>query len=136
MAWIMGLGGPTLVALDQIDGVIDASRLAATDDLDATVSLTEVLGRGPPRITRGWRRGMTLISCLPDSWSRLEERGLKSFRHRLKPPIALQGMNDKVAAAALIRGRLAPAYRPPASCRRTRNGPSARRRSPPPPRPG
>ncbi|SFI46178.1 ATP-binding protein [Methylobacterium brachiatum] len=111
MAWIMGLGGPTLVALDQIDGVIDASRLAATDDLDATVSLTEVLAAGILELHEVGGRGMTLISCLPDSWSRLEERGLKSFRHRLKPPIALQGMNDKVAAAALIRGRLAPAYR-------------------------
>ena len=111
MAWIMGLGGPTLVALDQIDGVIDASRLAAGDDLDASAGLAEVLAAGLLELHDVGGRGMTVMTCLQDSWIRLEERGLKSFHDRLKPPIALQGMNDKVAAAALIRGRLAPAYR-------------------------
>ncbi|KNY19525.1 ATP-binding protein [Methylobacterium sp. ARG-1] len=111
MAWIMGLGGPTLVALDQIDGVIDASRLAAGDDLDASAGLAEVLAAGLLELHDVGGRGMTVMTCLQDSWIRLEERAAKPLLDRFEAPIALQGMNDKVAAAALIRGRLAPAYR-------------------------
>ncbi|WP_232630203.1 ATP-binding protein [Methylobacterium sp. Leaf118] len=110
LSWIMGLSGPTLIALDQIDGVIDASRLAATDDLDASASLAEVLAAGLLEIHDVCGRGMTLVTCLPDSWTRMEERGLRATRHRFDTPILLKGMNDCTAAAALIRARLAPAY--------------------------
>ncbi|MEH3148587.1 MAG: ATP-binding protein [Methylobacterium frigidaeris] len=111
LSWIMGLSGPTLVALDQIDGVVDASRLALGDDLDGTASLTEVLAAGLLELHDAGGRGMTVIACLQDSWTRIEERGLKSARQRFEQPVALQGMNDRVAAASLIRDRLAPAYR-------------------------
>ncbi|MDP4025210.1 ATP-binding protein [Methylobacterium sp. NEAU 140] len=111
MAWIMGLGGPTLVALDQIDGVIDASRLGAVDDLDTSAGLAEVLAAGLLEMHDVCGRGMTVITCLQDSWARLEERGLAPFRQRFEPPHALVGMNDRAGAAALIRARLAPAYR-------------------------
>ncbi|MGE7418892.1 ATP-binding protein, partial [Methylobacterium tarhaniae] len=110
MAWIMGLSGPTLVALDQIDGVVDASRLTLDEDFDAGPGLAEMLAAGLMELHDGGGRGMTLITCLTDSWRRLEERGLKSAMDRFEPPVLLTGMNKPAAAAALIRGRLAPAY--------------------------
>ncbi|RVU14264.1 ATP-binding protein [Methylobacterium oryzihabitans] len=111
LSWIMGLSGPTLVALDQIDGVVDASRIALGDDLDGAASLTEVLAAGLLELHDVGGRGMTVVTCLQDSWTRIEERGLRSAQQRFERPVALQGMNDRMAAAALIRDRLAPAYR-------------------------
>ncbi|AWN52644.1 ATP-binding protein [Methylobacterium sp. 17Sr1-1] len=110
MAWIMGLSGPTLVALDQIDGVVDASRLTLDDDFEPGPGLAEMLAAGLMELHDGGGRGMTLVTCLTDSWRRLEERGLKSAMDRFEPPVLLTGMNKPAAAAALIRGRLAPAY--------------------------
>ncbi|WP_298966345.1 ATP-binding protein [uncultured Methylobacterium sp.] len=111
LSWIMGLSGPTLVALDQIDGVVDASRVVLKDDLDGAASLTEVLAAGLLELHDVGGRGMTVVTCLQDSWARIEERGLRSAQQRFETPFLLQGMNDRMAAAALIRDRLAPAYR-------------------------
>ncbi|QRE77450.1 helicase HerA domain-containing protein [Methylobacterium aquaticum] len=110
MAWIMGLSGPTLVALDQIDGVVDASRLTLDDDFEAGPGLAEMLAAGLMELHDGGGRGMTLVTCLTDSWRRLQERGMKSAFDRFEPPMLLTGMNTPAATAALIRGRLAPAY--------------------------
>lgn len=110
MAWIMGLGGPTLVAVDQIDGVVDSTRLTLDDDFEAGPGLAELLAAGLMELHDGGGRGMTLVTCLTDSWRRLEERGLKSAFDRFEPPALLTGLNKPAAAAALIRARLAPAY--------------------------
>ncbi|UHC13897.1 ATP-binding protein [Methylobacterium currus] len=110
MAWIMGLSGPTLVALDQIDGVVDASRVASTDDFDDSAGLAEVLAAGLLELHDVCGRGMTIVTCLADSWLRMEERGLAPFRQRFGTPVALSGMKDQAAATALIRSRLEPAY--------------------------
>ncbi|TNC11023.1 DUF853 family protein [Methylobacterium terricola] len=110
MAWIMGLSGPTLVAVDQIDGVVDATRLTLDDDFDAGPGLAEMLAAGLMELHEGGGRGMTLVTCLPESWRRLEERGLKSAFDRFEPPMLLTGLTKPAAALALIRGRLAPAY--------------------------
>ncbi|MCJ2038586.1 DUF87 domain-containing protein [Methylobacterium sp. J-059] len=109
MCWIMALSGPTLIAIDQIDGVIEASRLAATDDLDGAAGLAEVLGAGLLELHTVCDRSMTVVTCLPESWARLGERTTGATRHRFTDDIYLRGMSDRTAAAALIVGRMRPA---------------------------
>ncbi|WP_237477659.1 helicase HerA domain-containing protein [Lichenibacterium dinghuense] len=111
LSWIMGIAGPTLVALDQIDGVIDASRLPGDDGQDGP-GLAEVLAAGLVELHDVRHRGMTVLACLEESWNRLRSRGTKAFEQRLTPPAPVQliGMNDRRAAAGLVAGRLAPAY--------------------------
>ena len=111
LSWIMGIAGPTLVALDQIDGVIDASRLPGDDGMDGP-GLAEVLAAGLVELHDVRHRGMTVLACLEDSWDRLKARGTNAFVQRLTPPapVQLRGMNDRKAAAGLVAGRLAPAY--------------------------
>jgi Helicase HerA, central domain len=110
MSWIMALSGPTLVAVDQIDGVIDASRLPGADDFDPTPGLAEVLAAGLLEFHTVCDRSMTLVTCLQDSWERLQARALTPLLQRFAPPVGLVGVSDRAAAAALIAGRLAPAY--------------------------
>ena len=111
MCWIMALSGPTLVALDQIDGVIEASRLAAADDLDGAAGLAEVLGAGLLELHTVCDRSMTVVTCLPESWARLGERTTGATRHRFRDDQYLSGMNDRASVTALIAGRMGPACR-------------------------
>lgn len=55
-------------------------------------------------------RSMTVMTCLQESWERLEVRGLKPMRERFAEATGLVGMNERAAAAALVAGRLEPAY--------------------------
>ena len=110
MSWIMSLSGPVLVAVDQIDGVIDASHLGGGDEFAGRQGLAEVLAAGLLELHDVRHRGMTVIACLEESWERLQERALKPLLQRYVTPVVLRGMNDRTAAGALIRARLAPAY--------------------------
>ena len=114
VSWIMGLVGPTVVGLDQIDGVVNPTSLSVQgfDDLGATTQgLSEVLAAGLLQLYDVHARGKTVITCLDDSWKMLEARGLKSSMHRFAEPDYMAGMNDPASVEALIVGRLAPAYR-------------------------
>ena len=110
MCWIMALSGPTLIAVDQIDGVIETGRLAAEDGIDAEAGLAEVLAAGLLEVHIVCDRSMTVMTCLQESWERLEVRGLKPMRERFAEATGLVGMNERAAAAALVAGRLEPAY--------------------------
>ena len=110
MCWIMALSGPTLVAVDQIDGIIESSRLAAQDGLEAEAGLAEVLAAGLLEVNIVCDRSMTVVTCLEESWERLRTRSLTSMLDRIGEPTALLGMNERTAAAALVAERLAPAY--------------------------
>lgn len=72
--------------------------------------MTEVLAAGLLELSIVCDRSMTVVTCLQESWDRLEARGLAPMRQRFAEPTLLQGMNERAAASALIAGRLAPAY--------------------------
>jgi hypothetical protein len=113
MSWIMSVAGPTLVALDQIDGVVNPSGITVqgSGDLDAAQGLGEVLAAGLLQLHDVRRRGKTIITCLEDSWRVLKERGLAPFLQRFDTnPVIMVGMNSAAAVRALIVTRLAPAY--------------------------
>jgi hypothetical protein len=123
MSWIMSLAGPTLVAADQIDGVVNPSSIAVhgDGDLGPVQGLGEVLAAGLLQVHDVRRRGKTIVTCLFDSWEVLKARGLLPFRQRFDDPIVMVGMNTADSIRALIVGRLAPAFRaanfkPPYPC--------------------
>jgi hypothetical protein len=109
MSWIMSLAGPTLVAVDQIDGVVNPTSVG-TDDVGGIQGLGGVLAAGLLQLHDVRYRGRTLISCLFDSWKVLEEQGLTPFLQRFDDPTPMQGMNDGSAIKSLIVSRLSPAY--------------------------
>jgi hypothetical protein len=113
MCWIVSIAGPTLVAVDQIDGVVNPSSLAVqgNGDVGAGQGLGEVLAAGLLQLHDVRHRGKTIITCLFDSWKVLEERGLLPFRQRFDDPIAMVGMNNAESVRALIVNRLTPAYK-------------------------
>jgi hypothetical protein len=111
MSWIMSLAGPTLIGLDQIDGVVNPSIVTAHVNDDApNQGLGETLAAGLLELYDVCHRSMTVITCLFDSWQVLKDRGLVSFNQRFQEPVVLRGMNDNATVRDLIVRRLAPAY--------------------------
>ncbi|KQT57618.1 AAA family ATPase [Methylobacterium sp. Leaf456] len=110
MCWIMALSGPTLIAIDQIDGIIETSRLAAEDGIEAEAGLAEVLAAGLLELNIVCDRSMSVVTCLEESWARLSARSLQPMLQRFGELKVLVGMNEREAALALVAGRLAPAY--------------------------
>ncbi|MFE1601687.1 helicase HerA domain-containing protein [Methylobacterium sp. ID0610] len=110
MSWVMSLAGPTLVAVDQIDGLVSPASITTTDDFEPGPSLAAVLAAGLLALHDVRHRGRTVITCLHDSWDRIREQGMQSAIERFEAAIGLVGMNDRAAATALIVNRLAPAY--------------------------
>ncbi|MGY2051958.1 helicase HerA domain-containing protein [Methylobacterium sp. JK268] len=110
ISWVMSLAGPTLVAVDQIDGIVSPATLSLTDDFEPGPDLATLLASGLLELHDIRHRGQTVVTCLVDSWDRIQEKGLAAARQRFGAPVALQVMKDRTAAAALVRRRLAPAY--------------------------
>ena len=110
MGWIMALSGPTLVAVDQIDGLIESSRLAAEDGIDAEAGLSQVLAAGLLEVHLICDRSMTVVTCLEESWERLDARALKPMLGRFTEAQTLRSVTERAAAAALVTSRLRPAY--------------------------
>jgi hypothetical protein len=110
MSWIMSLAGPTLIGVDQIDGVVNPSIVAAHVNDDApNQGLGETLAAGLLELYDVCYRSMTVITCLFDSWQVLKDRGLVPFNQRFQEPVVLRGMNDPASVRDLIVSRMAPA---------------------------
>jgi hypothetical protein len=111
MSWIMSLAGPTMIAVDQIDGVVNPSIVAThVSDDTGSQSLGATLTAGLLDLYDVCHRSMTVVTCLFDSWALLKDHGLKPFLDRFEEPVVLRGMNEPAAVRDLIVSRLAPAY--------------------------
>jgi DNA helicase HerA-like ATPase len=111
MSWVMSVAGPTLIGVDQIDGVVNPSFAGAqaVDDFGGQ-SLGEALAAGLLDLHTVGHRSMTVLTCLFDSWRVLRERGLAPFVQRFHEPIVLRGMNASDMVHDLIVSRVTPAY--------------------------
>lgn len=111
MSWVMSLAGPTLIAVDQIDGVVNPSIVSTHVGDDAPgQGLGETLAAGLLELYDVCQRSMAVIACLSDSWQVLKDRGLASSLQRFQEPVVLRGMADPATVRDLIVSRLAPAY--------------------------
>ncbi|RJF74283.1 helicase HerA domain-containing protein [Rhodopseudomonas palustris] len=111
MSWIMSIAGPTMVAIDQIDGVVNPSIVSArVDDDTLNPGLGEALAAGLLELYDVGYRTMTVVTCLFNSWQALQRTGLTPFAQRYREPLNLREMKDPADIRSLIVSRLAPAY--------------------------
>lgn len=111
MSWIMSLAGPTMVAIDQIDGVVNPSIVTAHLNDDApNQGLGEALAAGLLELYDVGHRSMTVVTCLFNSWQALQTRGLIPFSQRFREPLNLREIKDPADVRSLIVSRLTPAY--------------------------
>ncbi len=108
LLWVMGLAGPTLIAVDQIDGVISARANAA--DFGSAADFTALLSGGLLDLVRSIGRGMLALTCLPSSWEIIRSDGPTALPQSFAAPVPLRLASSGSFVRRLIADRLAPAY--------------------------
>src|SRR3954454_11996827 len=113
----MGLGGPTLIAIDQIDSIVAASNLAAEasfggDETESAArAIIHLFGNGLIDLKGITARSMTVVSCLGETWTILRERVLSTVHQRFSEPVFLRPASaDNGQISDLIASRLRPGY--------------------------
>ena len=117
MLWVMGLAGPTLIAVDQIDSIVSASNIlvgagsAPVDDGEKKARhIIETLAGGLMDLHDLKRRAMTVVSCLEVTWPIIEKTAVRSAAQRFERIPVLSPIRRRETIEALIRGRLESAY--------------------------
>jgi len=118
ISWLMSLGGPTLIAIDQIDSIVAASNLAAnrstvvSDETENTArAIIHLFGEGLINLKGITSRSMTVISCLSETWTILRNKVLASVSQRFSEPVFLRPASTETGQISdLIAGRLSRLY--------------------------
>lgn len=117
LSWIMSLGGPTIVAFDQLDPIVHQmgrwnwNAPAEPDpEREKARSIIEQIGGGLSAMRDTTINTLALISCVEPTWHLLNELVLSTYRDRYEPPVRLQRPEDAAVFESLIRDRLARAF--------------------------
>jgi DNA helicase HerA-like ATPase len=110
LLWVMGLAAPTLIAVDQIDGVISAGERRSPSPFDSSLDFTALLSGGLLDLARVMNRGMLVLTCLLSSWEILKNVGAAPLIQSFSPPVPMRLPQNGSFIRTLIAGRLAPAY--------------------------
>ncbi|MBF0528444.1 MAG: hypothetical protein HQK55_04070 [Deltaproteobacteria bacterium] len=119
LSWSLGLGGPTILALDQLDAIVNEQHLASGLDESGDRAkeqkmakmIIEGLGRGLSALPDHTTRTLCLLSCLESTWDIMRRTALKSSTDRFQAPMALRPVTQPQMAADLVARRLARAFR-------------------------
>jgi hypothetical protein len=107
LMWVMSLAGPTLIAVDQIDGVLS---IGGSSDLSDALDFTKLLTAGLLDLSTVVGRAMIVVTCLLSSWEVIKSGGPTPLQHRFTAPAPLRLAQSEAFVRKLIANRLAPAY--------------------------
>ncbi|HEY6790982.1 MAG TPA: DUF87 domain-containing protein [Trebonia sp.] len=101
---LLALSGPAVVAVDQIDALIDEVNKGT----DARV-VAEV-GTGLMDLRDTTHRTFTIISCLPESWDYVRSHAVDSVQDRFSRPCQMQNIPTADIGRLMIEKRFAADY--------------------------
>lgn len=101
---LLALSGPAIVAVDQIDALIDQ----VGKDEDASMIAEVATGLMDLRDTTF--RTFTIISCLPDSWEYVRDAAVDTALDRFRPPCPMQNIPTADVGRHMIAQRFAVDY--------------------------
>lgn len=119
ICWLMSLGGPVMIAIDQIDAIVTAGNILAErpadldDDAEARArAIVHVLAGGLLDLHDHTHRAMTVVTCLTETWEVLRQKAPRAALDRFAvAPLRLNAIAaGRSAVADLVALRLAPAY--------------------------
>lgn len=119
LSWIAGLTGPTLLALDQMDSIIEQKHLLArgnpkegdlSEEQRAAQSIIESIAGGLSALIDHSSRTLTVISCLESTWNAIREGSLASHLDRYRPPESLGVVNHVAQIQGIVGTRLERAF--------------------------
>ncbi|MBD2028264.1 DUF87 domain-containing protein, partial [Leptolyngbya sp. FACHB-711] len=124
LSWLMGLRGPSVLALDQLDSVVGQARAVADVETDALSKISEEqrinisqaklliekIAEGLSNLYERTARTLVIVSCIEGTWTTLEAQTIGTVRGRFKEPMPLSPVLNKETAKELVEQRLAVAY--------------------------
>jgi hypothetical protein len=110
LSWVMGLAGPTLIAVDQIDGVLGAGNAPAVSEFGESTTFAQRVTGGLLDLAVVIGRGMIVLTVLPSSWEIIMQTGPASLEQRFLEPEVLILFQHGDFVRRLIADRLKPAY--------------------------
>jgi hypothetical protein len=118
LSWLMGLSGPSVLALDQMDAIVTqydliggAAEEKVTDEQRVAASIIHGISGGIMALRDVTYRSVILIACLESTWDILRQKTLPSSQGRYKSPSLLTAVNKTPIAEAMICSRLQNAFR-------------------------
>src|SRR5262245_32735139 len=117
LSWVMSLAAPTLIAVDQIDGIVTASNsLARAADGSAkreqqeAQSIVDALAEGLMDLHEKKCRAVTVVSCLEATWKVLQDKTAVAVTDRYGYPANLRALPNGDVAKGLVAARMGQAY--------------------------
>lgn len=119
LSWLISLRCPMVVALDQLDAFVNQHHeVAASGNMPEEYtarqlisrSIIDSIGRGLMELRDVTRRSLAVVSCLQQTWERLEAIALKSAMHRYEALRSLEPLSTAAMTEHLVSARLAAAY--------------------------
>jgi GTPase SAR1 family protein len=116
LSWFTSLGGPTVLAFDQLDAIVtehNAAKRSETDAEEQSASWSIILqiGAGLGAVRDKTCNTLTVVACLESTWATLNEVVPPAFLARFDlPPQRLDSIKDQTVAEGLVRNRLALAF--------------------------
>ncbi len=107
---LLALTGPSVIAVDQIDVLVAQSAVAgdgtAAHDWHELIVIDQVAG-GLMALREVTRRTLTIVSCLPHTWTLVEKFATDTARDRFRVMPDLKTLPDAETAQALVEKRFA-----------------------------
>ncbi|GIG00029.1 ATP-binding protein [Catellatospora citrea] len=112
MSQLLALTGPTVVAIDQIDTLVaqlwnTAAGKEMGEESAEQTQLINQIADGLMALRQSTRRTLTVLACLPSTWTLIRTRATKSVADRFREPVTLKGIASADIARDIVAKRFA-----------------------------
>ncbi|MQA95958.1 MAG: DUF87 domain-containing protein [Streptosporangiales bacterium] len=107
---LLALSGPTVVAVDQIDALIDEIGRADETAAPGHERLVTQVSGGLMALRDMTRRTLTIVSCLPESWAFIKQHAVDTVTDRFRRALQLRNIPSAGVGRELVEKRFAAAY--------------------------
>ncbi|MDI1462983.1 DUF87 domain-containing protein [Catellatospora sp. KI3] len=109
---LLALTGPSVVAVDQLDTLIaqavtSTAGDSAADESQDQVMLVNRIADGLMALRQSTRRTLTVLSCLPSTWTLIRTQATKSVADRFREVVTLKGIASADIAQDIVEKRFA-----------------------------
>jgi hypothetical protein len=109
LSGLLALSGPTVLAIDQIDALIDAVNRASEGDTSQRHAVTDAAS-GLMTLRDMTHRTLTVISCLPETWDYVNKYAIGTVTDRFRQPVPLQNIPSADVGRLMIEKRFASGF--------------------------
>jgi hypothetical protein len=106
---LLALTGPTVIAIDQIDALID-ELIGHPGDAELRSRSLADMATGLMTLRDRSFRTLTIVSCLPESWQAIRDYGTDTVADRFRPPRQLRNIPSAGVGRQMIEKRFGADY--------------------------